>query len=313
VTGPVLALLFPGQGAQHVGMGRALAEAFPEAADTFRDADEILGAPLSRIMWGGPEDELVLTKNAQPAILVHSVAAARVLGDRLKGTAMAAGHSLGEFSAHVVAGTVSFRDALRAVRRRGELMFEAGLARPGQMAAVLGMAGSDVEALCAESSEPPDSIVVPANYNSEGQVVISGDVAAVERATRLAPERGAKRVIALNVSGAFHSPLMEPAKTGLRAELDGAEFRTPRFPVYSNVTAGAVRDAEEARDLLVRQLTEPVRWSECVAGMARDGADRFVELGPGSVLTKLNRRNAPGIDSYAIGDSDDLEGCSAAF
>lgn len=185
-------------------------------------------------------------------------------------------------------------------------MFEAGLARPGRMAAVLGMADSDVEALCAESSEPPGSIVVAANYNSEGQVVISGDVAAVERATRLAPDRGAKRVIALNVSGAFHSPLMEPAKAGLRAELDSAEFRTPRFPVYSNVTADAVRDVGEARDLLVRQLTEPVRWSGCVAGMARDGADRFLELGPGSVLTKLNRRNAPGIDSYAIGDSDDL-------
>lgn len=288
-------------------MGRALADSFSEAAETFREADEILEAPLSRVMWEGPEEELVLTKNQQPAILAHSIATMRVLGDRLSGPRMSAGHSLGEFSAHVAAGTLSFADALRLVRLRGELMFEAGLSRPGHMAAVLGMSDGEVDALCAESSEPPDSIVVSANYNSEGQVVISGDVEAVERATRLAPERGAKRVIGLSVSGAFHSPLMEPAKAGLRAGLEGVEFNTPGFPVYSNVTTDAVTEAADAKALLIRQLTEPVRWSGCVAAMARDGATRFVELGPGSVLTRLNRRNAPGVESYAIGDSDDLE------
>ncbi len=301
-----LALLFPGQGSQFVGMGQALTEAHSIAADTFREADEILGFALSSLLRDGPEDELVLTKNAQPAILAHSIAALRVISARIGTPAMAAGHSLGEFSAHVAAGTISFPDALRAVRLRGELMYEAGQARPGAMAALLGLGDEAAVRVCSEASEGPESVVVTANFNSEGQIVISGDEAAVERALRGAREAGAKRVIPLSVSGAFHSPLMKPAQEGLRAALDEVTFHPPSFPIYSNVTAAPVTEASEARELLVRQLTAPVQWSASIRRMAADGADRYLELGPGSVLTGLNRRNARGLPAVAIGAPDDL-------
>lgn len=288
-------------------MGRELAEAFPRARETFREADDLLGVELSRIMWEGPEDDLVLTRNAQPAILVHSVAVLRVVGDRLPPAAMAAGHSLGEFSAHVAAGTFSFGDALRAVRRRGELMFEAGEARPGTMAALLGMDDEAVERLCRERSRGEGSIVVPANFNSPGQVVISGDEDAVARVLEAAPGAGAKKAVPLNVSGAFHSPLMAPAQEGLAEALAACNLSDPGFPVYSNVTAGPVKSADLARELLVAQLTSPVRWSASVTAMVEAGASRFLELGPGAVLAGLNRRNARGVPTASVGAPGDLE------
>lgn len=303
-----IALLFPGQGSQKVGMGKALADAYPVAAATFREADRLLGAPLSRIMWEGPEDELVLTQNAQPAILVHSVAAFRVAQDRIGEVAMAAGHSLGEFAAHVVAGTLSYQDAIRAVRLRGELMWRAGMDRAGTMAAVLGMEDEVLEDLCRDvSASGQDGTVNPANFNSEGQVVISGDEAAVRRVMELAEARGARRVVPLSVSGAFHSPLMKPAEAGLRDGLSSVKFERPRFPVYSNVTAGPVEDGREARDLLIQQLTAPVRWAASIRAMIADGAQKFIEVGPGNVLVGLNRRNARGFPSVAVGEPSDLD------
>ena len=306
MTPPASALLFPGQGSHYVGMGKRLAEAFPQAAETFREADEVLGFRLSQLMWEGPEEDLVLTMNAQPAILTHSIGVLRLIRDQLGEVTMAAGHSLGEFSAHVAAGTVSFDEALELVRLRGELMAQAGRLRPGMMTAVLGMEDEAVEALCEEASDPPETVVVPANFNSAGQVVISGDLDAIDRASELAPARGAKRVVRLDVSGAFHSPLMKPAEEGLHARLRSVEFHRPRFPVYSNVDALPVCDADSAKERLMRQLTSPVRWAASVSAMLENGAGRFVEVGPGNVLTGLNRRNARGIESLSIGEPDQV-------
>ena len=300
------ALLFPGQGSQFVGMGRSLADAYPVARRTFEEADDLLGESLSDVMWNGPEDALTLTHTAQPAILTHSVAALRVLEERTGTVAAAAGHSLGEFSAHVAAGTLEFADALRAVRVRGQAMAEAGQVRPGTMAAVLGLADEEVESVCADVSRD-DSVVVPANFNSDGQVVISGDVAAVERAGVVLPDRGARRVVPLNVSGAFHSPLMAPARDALAAHLAEIPFRTPTVPVVTNVTAEAVADGDAARDLLIRQLTAAVRWRASVATMVDRGVERFVEVGPGTVLTGLGRRNARGVPAAAFGAPEDLD------
>lgn len=298
-----LALIFPGQGSQAVGMARALAEAEPVAAAVLRQADEILDAPLSRLMWEGPDDELTATRNAQPALLAHSVAVLRVVQDRLGPVAFAAGHSLGEFSAHVAAGTLSFEDALRAVRLRGELMYASGLERAGTMAAVLGLEDDQITEVCARVDR---GVCVPANFNATGQVVVSGDVAGVEQLMELAREAGAKKVVLLNVSGAFHSPLMEPAAAGLAEHLASVDFRDPSVPVVSNVTAEPVHTGSDARRLLVEQLTAPVRWGQSIQTMVAAGVDRFIELGPGKVLSGLNKRNAKGVPSASIGEPQDL-------
>ncbi len=287
-------------------MGRDLAERYPQARQVFQEADEALGIELSRLCWEGPEEELTLTVNAQPAILVHSVAVWRMVEDAGLPVSLAAGHSLGEFSAYVAAGALDFADAVRTVRRRGELMLRSGEERPGTMAAVLGLDDEQVERVCREASAA-DSVVVPANYNAPGQIVVSGDVDAVERAGHLLREAGAKRVLPLNVSGAFHSPLMQVAERGLAEQLRAVELRAPAFPVVSNVTAAPVREPEEARRLLVEQLTSPVRWVASVRTMmAEAGITRFLEPGPGSVLTGLLRRIARDAQGRALGTAAEL-------
>jgi [acyl-carrier-protein] S-malonyltransferase len=301
-----LGLLFPGQGAQHVGMGKDLAERFDVVRETFATADEALGFPLSELCWNGPETELTQTKNAQPAILVHSVAVWRLVHARLPEVALAAGHSLGEFSAYVAAGTLDFADAVRLVRLRGELMFEAGQKRPGTMAAVIGADDEVIERACREASSA-DSVVVPANFNAPGQVVISGDAAAVERAGELLKGAGAKRVLPLNVSGAFHSPLMQEAEAGLKERIASLSLGAPAFPVVSNVTAQPVSDPAESARLLVEQLTSPVRWVASMQTMLGAGVTRFAELGPGSVLSGLLKRIDRGAASRALGTVADIE------
>ena len=298
-----LALIFPGQGSQVVGMGRALAASDARADAAFATADEVLGFSLSGLMRDGPEHELTATQNAQPAILAHSVAVLRTIEDQMGPVAYAAGHSLGEFSAHVAAGTLRYEDALAVVRLRGELMFAAGQKRSGTMAAILGLSDEEVEAVCTEVDA---GTCVPANFNASGQVVVSGDIAGVEQGMERATDAGARRVVRLNVSGAFHSPLMEPAVDGLRDKLQSIEFQDPAYPVFSNVTASPVTSGSEARQLMVEQLTSAVRWSASVAAMVEAGADRFLELGPGSVLRGLNRHNAKGVPCRSIGDTEDL-------
>lgn len=302
-----IGLLFPGQGSQFVGMGQDLANMFPEARAAFEEADDTLGTNLSRLCWEGPEDELTLTVNAQPAILVHSAAAWRVLARRRPVASAAAGHSLGEFSAYHAAGSLAFADAVRTVRKRGELMFRSGTERPGTMAAVLGLDDAAAEAVCAEASGAGDGVVVAANYNAPGQIVVSGDVAAVARIEELARAAGAKRVIPLNVSGAFHSPLMAVAEAGLGEQLDSVALEEPAFPVVSNVTARAVTDPAEARDLLVRQLTSPVRWVASEQAMLAAGVAELLEIGPGNVLAGLFRRIDRNVLVRSLGTVEDLE------
>jgi [acyl-carrier-protein] S-malonyltransferase len=302
----VVGLLFPGQGSQAVGMGRDLAVAFPAARRVFEEADETLGYPLSRTMWEGPAEELTATSNAQPAILTHSIAVYRTVGERLGEVAMAAGHSLGEFTAYVAADALSFADGVRTVRRRGELMQQSGTARPGTMAALLGLDDEVVEQLCREASAA-GSECVPANYNAPGQLVISGDVAAIDRALDLARSAGARRAVKLNVSGAFHSPLMRLAEGGLAEQLSSTRVRAPRFPVVSNVTAQTVSDSETAGRLLVEQLTSPVRWTASMRAMLDAGITQFYELGPGNVLTGLLRRVERGAQARAVGTPADVE------
>jgi [acyl-carrier-protein] S-malonyltransferase len=284
-------------------MGQSLARSEPAARAVFEEADDTLGFPLSDVMWDGPEEVLTETRHAQPALLTHAVAVFAVIRERIGPVACAAGHSLGEFSAHVAAGTLSFADALRAVRTRGELMFEAGTERSGTMAAVLGLEDAEVEALCGRVTA---GVCVPANFNAPGQVVISGDGAGVDEGMALAREAGARRVVELNVSGAFHSPLMAPAEAGLRRHLGSVTFHAPGVAVYSNVTATPIAAGAEARDLLVRQLTAPVRWSGSIGAMVERGVDAFLELGPGSVLCGLNRRMARSLVCLSVGEPEDL-------
>lgn len=288
-------------------MGKDLAERFPAARHTFEAIDEALGVSLSRLMWEGPEDELVLTHNTQPAILAHSAAVFAVVRDRLDAVAAGAGHSLGEYSAYVAAGSLSAAEAARLVRRRGELMFEAGTRRPGAMSAVLGLDPARVESACAESSGP-DGVAVAANLNAPDQVVISGDPAAVARAGDACKARGAKRVIPLKVSGAFHSPLMAPAVAGLKSALAASPFVDPAFPIVANASAALVRTAAEAVGLLAAQLTAPVRWIECMqAASALAPESTFIELGPGSVLSGLLRKIVPGAQTLTLGTAAEVE------
>lgn len=283
-------------------MGRDLAEALPAVRELYALADDLLGVELSRISWRGPEEELTRTENAQPAILLHSYAVWTLLEDRLRGSVVAAaGHSLGEFTAYLAAGTFGFGDALRMVRRRGELMARSGKARPGTMAAVLGLDDETVAAVCAEVEE---GTVVPASFNAPGQVVISGDREAVARAGELARGRGAKRVVPLNVSGAFHSPLMGEAREALREALAGVEMSPLGFPVVSNAWAAPVRGVEEARRSLVEQLTSPVRWTESVSAMRGWEPAQWLELGPECVLAGLARRIDRDLRVSSIGNVD---------
>jgi [acyl-carrier-protein] S-malonyltransferase len=300
-------LLCPGQGAQKVGMGQDLAERFPEARDTFEAIDEALGVALSRIMWEGPAEELVLTHNTQPAILAHSAAVYAVVKDRLQDVAGAAGHSLGEYSAYVMTGALTPTDAARLVRRRGELMFEAGQARRGAMAAVLGLGTEEVEAACSEAGTA-DGVAVAANLNAPDQTVISGDPDAVARAGEGCKARGAKRVLPLKVSGAFHSPLMEPAVPGLAQALAAVQFDDPGIPVIANASAESVGTAAEAVRQLEAQLTAPVRWVDSMrvaAGLAEEVT--FVEIGPGSVLSGLLKRILPSPVSMTLGTATEVE------
>ena len=302
-----IVLLFPGQGSQKPGMGRDLADAFPPSRDAFAAVDEALGAPLSRLCFDGPADELTLTHNAQPALLAHGAAAWAATRDALGGhVRAAAGHSLGEFTAYHAAGALALGRAARLVRRRGELMYDAGVARPGAMAAILGDLSEPIESVCARASEA--GLAVPANYNSPGQTVISGEVAGVERAMELAKASGAKRAIRLNVSGAFHSPLMEPASAGLRDALDAAGLADAGVPVYANVNAAPTTDAAAARSLLLRQLTAPVRWTDVVQRLAERYPDAlFVEMGPGTVLAGLVKKIAPAAQTVPCGTVADVE------
>jgi [acyl-carrier-protein] S-malonyltransferase len=297
----------PGQGAQRIGMGKDLAERFPAARDTFGAIDEALGTALSRLMWEGPEDELTETHNTQPAILAHSAAVLAVVAERIGPTAAATGHSLGEYSAHVAARTLTVVDAARLVRRRGQLMLAAGRQRPGAMAAVLGLPTEQVEAACVEASGP-DGIVVPANLNAPDQTVISGDPAGVAQAGERCKARGAKRVLPLKVSGAFHSPLMVPAVDGLRMALAEAAFADPEFPVIANASGEAVRTGVDAKRLLADQLTAPVRWVACIqeaASLAPEAT--FIEIGPGNVLSGLLKRIIPTAKAVALGTADEVE------
>lgn len=291
-----------------MGMGSDLAESLPVVRQIYERADELLGLPLSEICREGPEDRLRRTENAQPAILVHSYAIWRALPERVRqGAAVAAGHSLGEFSAYLIADAISFDAALRLVRRRGELMAEAGSERPGTMSAVIGLEADRVAEVCREAP----GIVVPANYNAPGQVVISGEIEAVEGVAEALREAGARRVIPLNVSGAFHSPLMEGARQELEEMLADTEIADPVFPVVANVSAEPVETSARARELLVSQLTGAVRWSEGILRIGRLGISSFIEIGPGSVLTGLLRRIDRGLQGRAVGDLESLRALAA--
>ena len=306
-----LAFLFPGQGAQAVGMGRALAESHPAARAVFETADRTLGFAFSALLWSGPEDELRKTHNAQPALLTHSIAALRLVEAAGIAPAWVAGHSLGEYSACVASGALGFEDALRLTRRRGELMYQAGLDRPGTMAAILGLGARQVEAACAEAA--PAGTVCAANFNAPGQVVISGEIAAVARASELALEAGAKRAIRLEVSGAFHSPLMSSASDGLSKTLDAVTLRDGRCPLIANVSARPVQRAEEIRAALKAQLLSPVRWEESMAKLAALGAEGFVEIGTGRVLRGLLKGVAPEAVRHGVEDPASLAATLAAL
>jgi [acyl-carrier-protein] S-malonyltransferase len=288
MTEPLIAFIFPGQGSQNVGMGKELASMYDVARQTFEEADEALGYKLSQLCWEGPEDKLKLTEITQPAILTVSVAAWRVLNSKGYKPDYVAGHSLGEYSAHVAAGTLVFEDAVRTVRNRGKYMQEAVPVGEGAMAAILGIALEQLEQVCAEAAD--GQICSPANINSPDQIVISGSKAAVERATQRAKQRGAKRAVILPVSAPFHCELMQPAQDRLAKDLSRLEFRPLQMPLVTNVDAEIVQDPETARSALIRQVTGAVQWEKSMRLLISKNVETFVEVGPGKVLCGLMRQ-----------------------
>lgn len=304
MTESKIALIFPGQGSQVVGMGKELAEKYPVARQTFQEADEALGYELSQLCFEGPEEELRLTERTQPAILTTSIAALRVLESQIPKPCYVAGHSLGEYSAHVASGTFSFVDAVRTVRNRGKYMQEAVPVGVGAMAAILGMDLDKVTGICQDAAQ--GEVCSPANINSPDQIVISGNTAAVERATKLADERGAKRAKLLPVSAPFHSSLMKPAQDRLEADLAKIKWDKPVYPVACNVDAELVTDDKRALNTLVRQVTGSVKWDQCMRLLIAQGVDVFIEVGPQKVLTGLMRQIDRSKTCLSVGDEASL-------
>ena len=297
------AFLFPGQGSQFVGMAKDLFEKSVEAREMIRTADDILGVNLSYIMFNGPEEELKQTQYTQPAIFLHSVILASII--RTIDANAAAGHSLGEYSAYVASGTIQFHEAIKLVRARGVAMQEAGDQNKGTMAAIIGLEPANVENICKEASSA--GVVQCANFNSPGQIVISGSVDGVKKAMELCKNAGAKMVKELVVSAAFHSPLMLSAKEKLNAALEATNFYKPKFPVYTNVTAKPVGGVAEIKSKLYEQITAPVRWEEIIVNMISDGVVEFYEIGPGNVLQGLVKRINPDVKRFGIDKFEDVE------